>query len=326
MANRARTGRAENRGVAVTRCLLPRLALSILVAAAALAGDASHAQDQPVPLFRTRAEVVRVDVLVTAGGRPIADLTADAFELYDSGVRQDAQLTSIDDLEIDVVLALDSSASVRGDLLGALRDAANSLVSALRPGDRAAMITFANAVAIRTPLTEDRTLLGRALESIDAAGSTSLIDATYTGITLMQGNERPTLLLVFSDGVDTSSWLAARPVVSLAARSSLVADAVIVGNQRLRGERRRQSSDAVTTRDEDALRFVVDLTDATGGRVIDGEGGRRLTTAFVDALKIFRTRYQLTYTPTVDQPGYHALEVRVKRPGATVRARPGYTK
>ena len=74
-------------------------------------------------------------------------------------------------------------------------------------------------------------------------------------------------------------------------------------------------------------RFLVDLTDATGGRLIEGAGGSRLSSAFVDALKAFRTRYQLTYTPSgVDQPGYHAIDVRVKRPGATVRARPGYTR
>jgi hypothetical protein len=142
----------------------------------------------------------------------------------------------------------------------------------------------------------------------------------------MRGNERPALFLIFTDGVDTSSWLAPRPVVSLAATSNLVADAVVVGNQRLRHERRRSAGDAVSTREEETIRFLLDLTEATGGRLIDGESGRRLPAAFLEALKTFRTRYQLTYTPTVDEPGYHALEVRVKRPGATVRSRPGYTK
>jgi VWFA-related protein len=292
----------------------------------------AHAQQpapQPTPLFRTRADVVRVDVLATAGGRPLQALKAEDFELYDNGVRQAAQLASVDDLEIDVVLALDASASVRGGLLGALRQAATALVGALEPGDRAAMLTFANTITVRTPLTEDRTLLARALEHVEAAGSTSLIDATYAALTLMQGNERPTLLLVFSDGIDTVSWLAAGPVVSLARRSSLVADAVVVGNRRIRADRRRDSAAGPEPRlpDEDVIRFLVDLTDVTGGRLIEGEGGSRLSSAFVDALKRFRTRYQLTYTPTgVDQPGYHSIDVRLKKPGATVRARPGYNR
>jgi hypothetical protein len=73
--------------------------------------------------------------------------------------------------------------------------------------------------------------------------------------------------------------------------------------------------------------FLADLTAATGGRVVDGSGGSRMAGAFVEALREFRTRYQLSYTPAgVDRPGWHPIEVRVRRPGATIRARPGYTQ
>jgi Ca-activated chloride channel family protein len=170
----------------------------------------------------------------------------------------------------------------------------------------------------------------RALEQVDARGSTSLIDAAYTGLAVTNGNERPTLLLLFSDGFDTSSWLKPRPVVNLARSSSVVVDAIVVANRRLRAERRRTEAQAAAptaAADEDVGRFLVDLTEATGGRLLEGAGGSRLAVTFVDALKAFRTRYQLTYTPNgVDQPGYHAIDVRVKKPGATVRARPGYTR
>ena len=61
--------------------------------------------------------------------------------------------------------------------------------------------------------------------------------------------------------------------------------------------------------------------------MIDGSGGSRLEGAFVAALREFRTRYQLSYTPTgVDHAGWHPLDVRVRRQGATIRARPGYTQ
>jgi Ca-activated chloride channel family protein len=302
----------------------------VFAALIALAVSPARTQDQPTPVFRTRADIVRVDVLATQGGRPIDELKSEDFELFDNGVAQQPQLASIDDLEIDVVLAVDVSASVRGGLLGTLRDAAGALVSALRPGDRAAVVTFANAVTIRTALSADHTSIVRALEQVDAGGSTSLIDAAYTGLAVTNGNERPTLVLIFSDGFDTSSWLAPRPVVTLARRSSVVIDAIVVANRRLRTERRRTDAEAAKetmAADEDVGRFLVDLTDATGGRLIEGAGGSRLSASFIDALKTFRTRYQLTYTPSgVDQPGYHTIEVRVKKPGATVRARPGYTR
>lgn len=312
----------------MTRTVLA--AILALGAAGVLAQEPRPQEQQPAPVFRTRADIVRVDVLATLGGRPIDNLRSEDFELFDNGVAQQAQLASIDDLEIDVVLAVDVSASVRGGLLGTLRDAAGALVSTLRPGDRAAVVTFSNAVVIRTGLSTDHTAMLRALEQVDARGSTSLIDAAYTGLAVTNGNERPTLLLLFSDGFDTSSWLAPRPVVNLARRTSVVVDAIVVANRRLRTERRRTEAEAAAqpaAADEDVGRFLVDLTDATGGRLLEGAGGSRLAVTFVDALKAFRTRYQLTYTPTgVDQPGYHAIDVRVKKNGATVRARPGYTR
>jgi hypothetical protein len=46
---------------------------------------------------------------------------------------------------------------------------------------------------------------------------------------------------------------------------------------------------------------------------------------FVGVLEEFRQRYLLSYSPQgVPTGGWHRLEVRVKRRGATVKARPGY--
>jgi VWFA-related protein len=285
---------------------------------------------QPAPLFRTRAEVVRVDALVTSRGRPINGLAAGDFELYDNGIRQEITLASIEDLEVDVVLALDTSNSVRGPMLQTLREAAAALVGGLRPSDRAAVVTFASGAAIATPLTTDHTAVSRALEQVEGRGATSLIDAAWMGVLMTRGTDRPTLLLVFSDGVDTASWLTPGPVLSLASRSNLVADGVVVGSTRLDADRpaggaaEQAGPPAADAGVED---FLPELARVTGGRMVDGGSGSRLATAFAAALRGFRERYQLSYTPSnVDQPGWHRLEVRVKRPGATVRARLGYTR
>jgi VWFA-related protein len=286
---------------------------------------------QPAPLFRTRAEVVRVDALVTSRGRPINGLTAADFELYDNGVRQEVTLASIEDLEVDVVLALDVSASVRGPMLQTLRQAAGALVRELRPADRAAVLTFASGVTIAAPLTTDHTGVARALEQVEGRGATTLVDAAWSAVLLTRGTDRPTLLLVFSDGIDTASWLSPVPVLALASRSNLVADGVVVGGTRESSGRRetppeRPAGEPVLG-DAGVEDFLPELTRVTGGRMVDGGGGSRLAAAFAAALKGFRERYQLSYTPTnVDQPGWHRVEVRVKRTDATVRARPGYTR
>ncbi len=78
----------------------PRLLATRLwaaVACAALAGLAAHAADpaggqstaqrQP-PTFRAGANFVQVDVYPTAGGRPVADLSKDEFDVLEDGVPQ----------------------------------------------------------------------------------------------------------------------------------------------------------------------------------------------------------------------------------------------
>jgi VWFA-related protein len=284
----------------------------------------------PTPIFRAVANVVRVDTLVTERGKPLSKLVADDFELYDNGVRQRVNAASIEDVDVDVVLVLDTSRSVAGTRLQALRDAAGALVRNLREGDRAAVVTFASGVTVNAPLTSDHTAVSRALETAEARGATSLVDAAWTSVLLAHGNDRPTLVLIFSDGVDTVSWLRPPPVLALASRANLVVDAVVAGGARLLGQRGRApqvDAAAGAAADAGVEDFLVAVTQATGGSVVDGSSGSRLEGAFVAALKEFRTRYQLSYTPTdVDRPGWHALDVRVHRPGATIRARPGYTQ
>ena len=55
------------------------------------------------------------------------------------------------------------------------------------------------------------------------------------------------------------------------------------------------------------------------------ESTGNLRSVFLAALEEFRHRYLVSYTPQgVAKGGWHKVDVRVKRRGATVRARPGY--
>jgi VWFA-related protein len=336
----------SQRGFGAARLLLRRC-LAVIALSTGFGVTSPHAQQPPAPqeppaqatpMFRAVANVVRLDTLVTERGKPVGKLTAEDFELFDNGVKQQITAASIEDVDIDVVLVLDTSRSVAGTRLQALRDAASALVRNLRAEDRAAVVTFASGVTVNAPLTSDHTAVSRALETAEARGATSLVDAAWTSVLLAHGNDRPTLVLIFSDGADTASWLRVSPVIALASRANLVVDAVVAGGARLlRQQPKRPPAGAASTpaaaapagepRDAGIENFLVDLTAATGGSVIDGSSGSRLEGAFVAALREFRTRYQLSYTPAgVDRPGWHTLDVRVRRPGATIRARPGYTQ
>jgi len=110
---------------------------------------------------------------------------------------------------------------------------------------------------------------------------------------------------VFSDGLDTASWLPAERVLDTARRSDVVAYAVAV-------------------RSPARPEFLRELTSLTGGRLFEVEKTQRLDSSFLDILKEFRQRYLVSYTPRgVAKEGWHKLDVRVKR-GGTVKARPGY--
>jgi VWFA-related protein len=114
------------------------------------------------------------------------------------------------------------------------------------------------------------------------------------------------LLIVFSDGVDTSSWLRADAVLDAAKRADVVVYGVSVVS-RLKPE------------------FLRDLTSLTGGRLFEIDKTANLASTFLGILDEFRHRYLVSYTPKgVAKDGWHKLDVRVRNRRAAIKARPGY--
>ena len=96
------------------------------------------------------------------------------------------------------------------------------LFDLLRDMDRASVVSFATHISLHTPLTSDQDVLRRGLAQLRATGLTSLRDATFAGLALRETDPSRTLMLVFSDGEDTSSWLPASRVIDAAKRSDVV--------------------------------------------------------------------------------------------------------
>ena len=275
------------------------LALVLIAAAAAIAVSAQE------PSFSSRVESVRVDVLVTEKGEPVLDLRPGDFDLLDNGVIQNVDLATYEEIPLNVVLALDMSASLDAKALEHLRAAGKMLLNGLNETDRSALVTFNQVIAQGAELTSD---FGRVQAALDAAvpfGQTSLIDASFTGMMIGESDAGRSLLIVFSDGVDTASWLGADAVLEIAKRCDVVVYGVEVG-------RRGQS-------------FLKDLSAVTGGRSIEVESTRDVNAAFRTILDEFRQRYLISYSlQGVASEGWHRLDVRVKGRNLTVRARPGY--
>jgi VWFA-related protein len=270
----------------------------VFVAASTLVARAQNAA------FSTKVEAVRVDVLVTDKGQPVRGLTPADFEIFDNGVLQQVDLVSFEQIPLNVILALDMSDSVAGERLDHLRIAGHALLNGLKKDDQAALVTFRRDVTLDADLTTDASAVRAALDEAEPAGATALVDGAYSAIVVGESDVGRALLIVFSDGLDTSSWLPSESVLESAKRSDVVAYAVSVGRAR--------------------AEFLRDLTSFTGGRLFEIEKTANLSAIFLSVLEEFRQRYLVSYTPHgVARDGWHRLTVRVKR-GGTVKARPGY--
>jgi Ca-activated chloride channel family protein len=276
----------------------------VLLLALALAWSVTTETVQQ-PSFRSGAVGVRVDVLVTEGRKPVTGLTAQDFELRDNGVPQTIQLVDAHDIPLNVVLALDTSASTTGKRHADLMAASSALLDELREGDQAALTTFSHAVTPLLAPTTDLAAVRGKLQTITTAGRTAVMDAVHAALTQTIAQPGRSLVVVCTDGSDVSSWLRPDDVVESARRSSAVVYGVATSNGR-------------------HVAPLEEVAEATGGDVLV-ESSEDLRDAFRRIVQDFRSRYILAYTPEgVDTAGFHRLDVRVRRRGLNVKARPGY--
>ncbi len=258
------------------------------------------------PTFSARVEGIRVDVLVTdSSRRPIRELTAADFTVRDNGVPQGVDVVSFGETSLNVGLAFDLSESVGGEPLKRLRAASSALIAELLPADRVALVTFDNVVTLRCALGSSRECTIDALAEATPDGQTALVDGVFAGMMAGESDAGRSLLMVFSDGLDTASYLRAERLLDMGRRSDVVV--YPIASKGARPE------------------FLDELAELTGGRLHEVGRDDDLSATFRAILDEFRYRYLVTYTPkNVPKDGWHKLEVRVNRSGARVKARPGY--
>jgi VWFA-related protein len=279
---------------------MTRACIALLLSAAATAVAARQ------PTFSARVEGIRVDALVTdSSRRPLRGLTPADFQVRDNGVLQEVDIVSFGETALNVGLAFDLSDSVAGARLAQLKTASNALTAELQDADRSALVTFSEVVSMPCPLTTDRACVRDALSRSRPVGQTALIDGIFAGMMIGESDAGRSLLMVFSDGLDTASFLEAERVIEMGRRTDVVV--YPIASRGVRPE------------------FLEDLAELTGGRLHEVNRDDDLSATFRSILDEFRHRYLLTYTPrNVARDGWHKLDVRVTRPGARVRARPGY--
>ena len=284
------------------------------------------AQDPPqTARFKSRAAAVRVDALVTSGRRPVPGLTPANFELRDNGVLQTITDVHHETLPLNIICVLDLSGSVAGEPLAHLKQGVRSVIAALAGEDRAALLTFAHRIQLHTALTADRARLRALVDGVQTGGTTALFDGVFAALALRETDEGRTLLLLFSDGRDTSSWLTARKLVDSARRTDVVIYPVTIRTLVPLVTVQGRPVTGLRSRPEPSERLLEALAEDTGGRVMYASDEAAVEATFLEVLREFRQRYVLSYTPTgVFDSGWHTIEVKLRGKSGEVRARRGY--
>jgi uncharacterized protein YegL len=284
-----------------------RIPVGRVVSAAFAAALAAAIPATPIagqqPSFSARVDNVRVDVEVRRGDTLVKGLNASDFEVLDDGVPQKVEIVAPSGFPVSVVLALDASASLDRKERVHLTRAGTRVINGLRPGESAALLTFSDRIAIRSPFTTDADRLLKLVGGEMPPGDTSLYDAAHVAMLLGTSAPGRPIVILFSDGDDTASFLTEEAVVQTAQRTGSVVCVVMIGGEG---------------------RLLKQLAETTGGVFVKERSLDKVAERFAELLDGFRNRYLVSFVPTgVSRTGWHKLTVRVKG-GGDVRARSGY--
>jgi VWFA-related protein len=163
---------------------------------------ALHGQ-QP-PTFTGVNRTVAVYATVTdAGGRLVADLTRDQFQIDDNGKKQELTIFANEIQPITVVMLLDRSTSMRRNF-DLVEKAAEEFVSVMLPADKARIGSFSDRIQVDPrDFTSDHDELVKILRTeLQVEGPTPLWNAVNVGITALLHQQGRRVVLVFTDGMD----------------------------------------------------------------------------------------------------------------------------
>jgi Ca-activated chloride channel family protein len=169
---------------------------------------------------------VALNVTVTDGKRLVPGLTVEDFAIYEDGVLQRVQFFESKEVPVDLILLIDTSASM-SDKMNVVHEAAVGFLNTLRGSDRGAVVTFGDSVNIAQELTGDRVELERAVRQSQPRGSTALNNALYVAMKQFglgpqqEGAVRRQAIAVLSDGEDTSSVIEFDDVLGMARKSGI---------------------------------------------------------------------------------------------------------
>jgi Ca-activated chloride channel homolog len=304
-------------------CSTMRLRVALLVAFGVVLSLTQTSAGGQATVFRIGADLVPLTVTVSDQKQGcVTDLTAADFTVFENGRPQTLSFFDRATVPMALSILVDSSASMEMELATA-QAAAASLVTALRPGDVASIIDFDSRVSETQEFTNDKEALPAGLANLQAGGSTSLYNAVYVAIQELKRYTaktpdvaRRSVIVVLSEGDDTSSLLTFDDILDFVRQSGIVTYTI-----------RLQSTPFDSSRRAEPLGpYVLQrLASTSGGRNFVVSQTAQLAAIYAQIGRELACQYVLAYVPTdQSRDEWRSISVRVARNGAVARAREGY--
>ena len=299
---------------------LSTLFLTMLAAATLFAPvQAPRAQ---VPVFSSNVRLVRVLTTVRdPQGQLVGALNRDDFSVFDNGLRQEVAIFERQTAQpLSVTLLVDTSLSTAKDLRYETDSVSRFLKAVYAEGDMqdaVSLYSFNYDVTLLASFTRRRERLDDAMKSLQPHSGTSLYDAIYLACQNLEMRDGRRVLILVTDGGDTTSVKKFFDAQEAAQRADAVLYAILVMPITNEAGRNVGGENALKT-----------LAWGTAGRVFTPSTmGPGVDAAFTDILKELRTQYFLGYYPRAVPSiagGYHQVQVKVRNPDLQVNARSGY--
>jgi VWFA-related protein len=291
-----------------------RLAATALLVGATVAGDGLMGAQEPT--FRSGTQFVPLFTTVTdSQGRLVPDLDRDQFTILDNGKPQNVTVFENQTQPFTAVVMLDFSASMTANL-DRLKQATEQFLIRMLPADRAQVGAFSDKIQFSGTFTSDRDDLIGALGDLQFGNPTRLYDAVYESIDLLGDIDGRKVVVAFTDGDDTFSKRGMGDTLDYAREKEVMIYAIGLESEMQVAPGRFQR-----TRPDRGLKK---LAEETGGGYFELKKTDELGPTFTRVVQELHSLYTIGFNPTTLDGKTHRLDVRMKQPGMTARARKSY--
>jgi Ca-activated chloride channel homolog len=266
-----------------------------LAMSAGLTGIRADQQQTRGRTIHARTDLVTILASVTdADGRPMPDLTRDAFQLAEEGVPQKLDYFEAEtNRPLDLALMIDASLSTYKELRFETEAAAHFIRQVVRPGDTLGVFEFSEAVTRLADFSQDVAALEAAVRRVTRGSGTSIYDAVVLGSGALrrrpEGRRRAIVLV--TDGGETTSISKFDDTRRAAIASGALLYTIII--------RPVKNENGRNTAGEHAL---ITITDSTGGAMYILDDMAQIAEMFNRIDRELRTQYLLGYYPVPMPP------------------------